>query len=275
MEIMEERIRGHPCFDESSCHVSGRIHLPVAPLCNIQCNYCDRRFDCVNESRPGVCSRILSLDESLKRLEDTIKKAPYIKVVAIAGPGEPLANEETFETLKIVRERFPQLKRCLSTNGLLLSEKIEDLLDAGVDTLTITMNALDPAAGAEIYALVRYNGEILKGEDGARLLIEKQIKGLRDAVSSGIVVKINTVYVPGINDGEITKIAELGKREGAFIQNVIPLIPQYNFSYMRAPTAEEMRSVRRLSGAYMKQMLHCAHCRSDAAGLLSRDVKLD
>jgi nitrogen fixation protein NifB len=275
MEVIEERIAGHPCFDESACHVSGRIHLPVAPYCNIQCNYCDRRFDCVNESRPGVCSRVLSPDEALDRLEDAIKEAPYIKVVAIAGPGEPLANEGTFETLKMAKERFPELKRCLSTNGLLLSEKIADLLDIGLNTLTITMNALDPAVGAEIYSLVRYNGEILKGKEGAKLLIEKQIKGLRDAVSSGIIVKINTVYVPGINDREITKIAELGKREGAFIQNVIPLIPQYNFSSMRAPTAEEMRSVRGLSGAYMKQMLHCAHCRADAAGLLGRDIRMD
>jgi len=222
-----------------------------------------------------VCSRVLSPYEALKRLEDAIKRVPYIKVVAIAGPGEPLANEETFETLRMAKERFPQLKRCLSTNGLLLPEKIEDLIDAGVDTLTVTMNALDPAVGAETYSFVRYNGEILKGEEGARLLIEKQIKGLRGAVSSGIVVKINTVYIPGINDGEITKIAELGKREGAFIQNVIPLIPQYNFSSMRAPTAEEMRSARGLSGAYMKQMLHCAHCRADAAGLLGRDIRLD
>jgi nitrogen fixation protein NifB len=147
----------------------------------------------VNESRPGVCSRILSPDEALGRLEDATKRAPCIKVVAIAGPGEPLANEETFETLRMAKERFPELKRCLSTDGLLLSEKIEDLLNIGLDTLTITMNALDPAVGTEIYSLVRYNGEILRGEEEAQLLIEKQIEGLRCAVSSGIVVKINTV----------------------------------------------------------------------------------
>ena len=272
---MEEKVRGHPCFDESACHVSGRIHLPVAPYCNIQCNYCDRRFDCVNESRPGVCSRVLNPAEALNRLEHVIKEAPYIKVVAIAGPGEPLANEGTFETFRMVKERSPQLKRCLSTNGLLLSEKIEDLLDIGLDTLTITMNALDPAIGAEIYALVRYEGEILIGEKGARLLIEKQINGLRDAVRSGIVVKINTVFVPGINDGEIIKIAELGKREGAFIQNVIPLIPQYRFSHLNPPTKEEIGLIREKSGAYMRQMLHCAHCRADATGLLGRDIRMD
>ena len=59
MKIKEER---HPCF-ASGCK-SGRIHLPVAPICNIQCNYCKREFDCLNESRPGVTSRIMSPEEA-------------------------------------------------------------------------------------------------------------------------------------------------------------------------------------------------------------------
>ncbi|WP_227625365.1 hypothetical protein [Geofilum rubicundum] len=49
----------HPCFDEKARHAHARVHLPVAPNCNIQCNYCNRQFDCVNESRPGVTSTLL------------------------------------------------------------------------------------------------------------------------------------------------------------------------------------------------------------------------
>lgn len=44
----------HPCFNAGARHRVGRIHLPVAPKCNMQCNYCNRDFECVNESRPGV-----------------------------------------------------------------------------------------------------------------------------------------------------------------------------------------------------------------------------
>lgn len=40
-------------------HKNGRIHLPIAPHCNIRCAYCDRKHDCANESRPGVTSRLL------------------------------------------------------------------------------------------------------------------------------------------------------------------------------------------------------------------------
>ena len=35
----------HPCFNPDACKSFGRVHLPVAPLCNIQCNFCNRQFD--------------------------------------------------------------------------------------------------------------------------------------------------------------------------------------------------------------------------------------
>ena len=44
----------HPCFNPDVKGKFGRVHLPVAPKCNIQCGYCNRKYDCVNESRPGV-----------------------------------------------------------------------------------------------------------------------------------------------------------------------------------------------------------------------------
>ena len=59
------KIQEHPCFSEKACHTFGRCHIPVAPKCNIQCNYCIRDFDCVNESRPGVTTRVLNPDESI------------------------------------------------------------------------------------------------------------------------------------------------------------------------------------------------------------------
>ena len=86
------KIQEHPCFSEKACHIFGRMHLPVAPKCNIQCKYCVRDFDCVNESRPGVTSEILNPQQALERVDEVLEKYHYIKVVAIAGPGEPLAN---------------------------------------------------------------------------------------------------------------------------------------------------------------------------------------
>ena len=48
----------HPCFEADAHHTHARVHVPVAPRCNVQCNFCSRKFDCVNESRPGFHRRI-------------------------------------------------------------------------------------------------------------------------------------------------------------------------------------------------------------------------
>ena len=90
----------HPCFNRKSHRQYGRVHLPVAPRCNIQCKFCNRLFDCANESRPGVTSALLSPAQAMVYLAEVLKQKPNIKVVGIAGPGDPFANaEQTLELL--------------------------------------------------------------------------------------------------------------------------------------------------------------------------------
>src|SRR5512136_2984930 len=205
------RIRDHPCFSEKACHAFGRMHLPVAPKCNIQCNYCVRDFDCVNESRPGVTSTILSPKEALERVDEVLKKYHYIKVVAIAGPGEPLANEETFETFRLVGDKYPNMILCVSTNGLVLPDKIKELDELGVCNITVTMNAINPEIGKNIYDYVMYKGKRYEGLEAATLLLNQQLKGIEEAVRLKKIVKINTVLIPDINDKHVFNISRKSK----------------------------------------------------------------
>ena len=78
----EIAVDDHPCFSESASLHFGRIHLPVAPKCNIQCNYCDRRYDCANENRPGVAAEILQPEEAAKKVGNIIKAEPLIRFYA-------------------------------------------------------------------------------------------------------------------------------------------------------------------------------------------------
>ena len=55
----------HPCFT-AKCSDYARIHLPVAPKCNMQCNYCLRKYSCVNESRPGVVARVMVPEDAVE-----------------------------------------------------------------------------------------------------------------------------------------------------------------------------------------------------------------
>jgi nitrogen fixation protein NifB len=160
--------------------VCGRVHLPVAPKCNIKCNYCDRRYDCVNESRPGVASAVLSPRQAALYMHGVMAREPSISVVGIAGPGDPLANpEETFGTLREIRKSFPDMLFCLSTNGLKLPEYVDELADNGVTHVTVTVNAVDPSVAQKVYAWVRDGKVIYRGRQAAELLLERQIEGIK------------------------------------------------------------------------------------------------
>lgn len=267
------RIQEHPCFSEKACHRFGRMHLAVAPRCNIQCNYCIRDFDCVNECRPGVTSQVLAPAEALARVDEVMEKIHYIKVVAVAGPGEPLYNEETFETFRLVGEKYPKTILCISTNGLLLPDEIDRLDSLGVSNVTVTLNAVDPEIGKEIYEYVIYGGKKYTGQEAAEILLDHQLRGLAEAVKRKMIVKVNTVLIPTINDDHIVEITKAIKKLGVYIQNVMPLIPQYRFSHLSPPTPAEKKAVQDEMAKIMKQMRHCRQCRSDAIGKLGCDVQ--
>ena len=110
--------QNHPCFSAGARHRVGRIHLPVAPKCNMQCNYCNRDFACVNESRPGVSSTILTpCGRRLPRRGP--RKGEEHRSRGHRGPGDPFANvDESLETLRLVREKHPDITLCVATNGL-------------------------------------------------------------------------------------------------------------------------------------------------------------
>lgn len=270
-----KNIQGHPCFGGNH-HKNGRMHLAVAPRCNIKCGYCSRRHDCANESRPGVTSRLVTPQEAILKVREVMASellGPIIKVIGIAGPGDPLANEETFETFRLVKEEFPHLILCMSTNGLLLPEKIDALNELGLHSLTVTVNALDPAVGGRIYSHIQYHGKRYTGEEGAAILLANQLEGIKRAADFGMTVKVNTVYIPGVNEGEVPLIGAKVKELGAFVMNVMPIIPQAEFAGITPPTPEELEKVRGANEHIIGQFKHCRQCRADAVGLIGQDVK--
>jgi nitrogen fixation protein NifB len=215
-----------------------------------------------------VTSGILKPQQALAKLNEVITRHPWIKVVGIAGPGDPLANNETLETLRLIRPQYPYLQMCLSTNGLLLPENIPLLKEVGVSHLTVTINAVAPKIGKEIYSFVQWRGQIHGGLSGAELLLRQQLAGVKEAVKEGITVKINSVLIPTINDHHLLEVAIKVQELGASTMNILPLIPQYNFSHLKPPTIEERRRVREICGTVITQMRHCRQCRADAVGKL-------
>ncbi len=270
---VQEMLDTHPCYNEKAHRKFARMHLPIAPRCNIQCNYCNRKYDCMNESRPGVTSELLSPDEAIHKIRYVKERIPHLSVIGIAGPGDPLANEETFTTLEMVKKEFPELTLCLSTNGLNLPKSVERLKDLGVKFVTVTINAVDPAVGEKIYDFVIWEGKVLRGMEASERLLVNQLEGIRMCIEAGILVKANTVMVPTINADHIPEVAKKVKDLGVYIHNIIPLIPvpETKFANMPAPTPEERKRLQNMCETNIRQMRHCRFCRADAIGLLDKD----
>jgi nitrogen fixation protein NifB len=258
--------KSHPCLSGDAHANFGRIHLPVSPACNIQCNFCKR--DCNNnEDRPGVANGILSPEDSVEIIRRALELCPQITVVGIAGPGDTLATPHAIETFKLVNEAYPDLIKCLSTNGLLLYRYAKELYDAGVRTVTVTVNAVDPYVQSQINAHVVLDGKIYYGEEAARILIANQLKGIEAISKLGSIVKVNSVLIPGINDEHIEAIAKTVKEAGATLYNIIPLIPQHNLSHIPVPNCEQLDKARAVAEKHLEVFRHCKHCRADACGI--------
>lgn len=263
--------RSHPCFYAGAKGKFGRIHLPAAPACNIQCAYCRRDCDCPNESRPGVASRVVTPEEALDRLERSLLETPHLSVAAVAGPGDAFADpERTLATFALIRRRNSEIALCVSSNGLNIKDSIGALRDLNVRFATITVNALDPAVAARLYQWVVFEGELIRGLEASRLLIERQMEAIALLKESGFVVKVNSVVVPGINDGHMLFLAKRLGRLGIDLMNFVPLIPVpgTELESTPAPAPETMRMLRQKASRYVSQMHHCERCRSDASGLL-------
>jgi len=264
----------HPCFDQEASHSHARIHLPVAPKCNIQCNYCNRKYDCVNESRPGVTSSVLSPNQAVFYLSALSDRIENISVIGIAGPGDPFANPmETLETIRLIKEKYPDKLFCLSTNGLNLKPYIDIISDLGVSHVTITINAIDTEILSKIYSWVRSEQKVYRGKEAAKVLLDKQLECIPLLKKKGITVKINTIILPGINDQHIPEVAEVVAGLGADVMNCIPVIPNKDtpFEEMDEPSKQMIFVVRSLAKEHIPMMNHCSRCRADAAGLLGQD----
>jgi nitrogen fixation protein NifB len=272
------KVKDHPCYSEEAHHYFARMHVAVAPACNIQCNYCNRKYDCANESRPGVVSERLTPEQGAKKVLAVAANVPQLSVLGIAGPGDALYDwKKTKSTFDAVVKDLPDIKLCISTNGLALPDHVDEIVAMNIDHVTITINMIDPEIGAKIYPWIFYRHKRHEGIEAARILHERQMLGLDMLVARGVLVKVNSVLIPGVNDQHLIEVNREVKKRGAFLHNVMPLISDpahgthFGLTGQRGPTAEELKKVQDACEGGAKLMRHCRQCRADAVGMLGED----
>jgi nitrogen fixation protein NifB len=262
----------HPCMHEQAHHLIARLHLPVAPRCNTRCGYCEREVSPKAASvAPGVSSSVLSPRQALVKTREFLDRWGRSSVVGIAGPGEPLANEETLETLRLIKREYPAITLCVCTNGLTLPDHCGELQDLGVRHLTVTINGFDPSVVAQIQPTVCKDGRIYEGKSAAEVLIENQTAGLERAIEAGMVVKVNCVVIPEINGAHVVSTARKVRDFGAHVFNPIPLIPRGLFRELSKPDGSYMARLRSLCSNIIPVFHHCKQCRADAEGIPGKE----
>ncbi len=262
----------HPCW---SCNREGlwaRIHLPVAPSCNVKCAYCDHQLDASGHMPvPGRSRRVMTPTQAVKVTLDELGKDPNLRIVAVSGPGEPLACPQTFKTLRGIRALNADIDFCLSTNGVLLEEKTKQLVELGARTISVTMSTVSPETASQIYEWAMIDGKRLIGPEMGEKVIDAQLRGISSATKSGVFVKVNSILIPEMNGEQMEALARALKDAGARLQNIVPLIPFDNMANERPPTQNELQDARSRASRFMEQFYHCKQCRSDVVGIPGAD----
>jgi nitrogen fixation protein NifB len=211
---------------------------------------------------------------AVSRALSEISSDSRIRIVAVSGPGEPLANSETFDTFELIRENTSNIHFCLSTNGTLLSERVQWLQKMGFKTVTVSMSTANPSTAARIYEWAVISKNRLTGERMGEIIVDSQIRGISEAADAGLIVKVNSILIPGFNQEDIVELAESIAEAGALMQNIVPLVPNGRLLSLLPPCNDKMEETRQKASKHIEQFRHCKQCRSDVVGLPGYDVIL-
>lgn len=202
-----------PCYSPQAAAGSSVLRLSVAPACNMQCIGCARRSDTLSDLTGHGAT--LSPDEAVEQVAAAVGRGAPPSGVVIWGPGEPLVNSPTFVVLKKLSWLYPDISMTISTNGLLLSDRIEELVLSGVGNIVLSVNAASVKTAERLHRWAIYRGRKYTGEDAARLVLRQQWNGLENAIEAGLPVTVAVAEIAGVNEHEVAEIKQRAEDVGA------------------------------------------------------------
>ena len=164
------------------------LRLSVTDLCNLRCRYC--MPDGVEKLEREA---VLTYEEFL-RLAALFARCG-VDTVRVTG-GEPLVRKGVDQLVAGLKSIPGIRKVTMTTNGILLAQQLPALLDAGLDSVNISLDTLRP----EVFQSITARDEF-----------EHVMEGIRAALDSGIPVKLNCVPQVGVNEGELEDLAALAE----------------------------------------------------------------
>ena len=194
------------------------LRLSVTDLCNLRCRYC--MPDGVEKLEREA---VLTYEEFL-RLAALFARCG-IDTVRVTG-GEPLVRKNVAQLVAGLKATLGIRRVTLTTNAVLLAEQLPALLDAGLDSVNISLDTLRPEVFRQITAR----------DDFAAVQA-----GLQAALQSGLPVKLNCVPQAGVNEGELEALAALAK-DNALQVRFIEMMPIGYGAAMPCISGPELRA---------------------------------
>ncbi|GAB3054250.1 GTP 3',8-cyclase MoaA [Micromonospora schwarzwaldensis] len=207
--------------------VARDLRVSLTDKCNLRCTYCMPA-----EGLPWLAGPQLLTDDEIVRLVGVAVRRLGVTEVRFTG-GEPLIRPGLPGIVAAVAALSPRPRISLTTNGIGLARLAPALRAAGLDRVNVSLDTLDPARFATLTRRDRH-ADVLAG--------------LAGAVAAGLTpVKINSVLMRGVNDGEAPALLRFALAHGyelRFIEQM-PLDAQHGWDRSTMVTADEILAALR------------------------------
>lgn len=264
-------MESHCCFCTNTDDFvpSARIHVPLAKKCSMGCAYCNYRLDkniSDEFNRPGVSSKTVTSAAEIETYVISAMERYLPNVVGVSGPGEALENFKQLEYLQLfLLENYPSVSLCICSNGRFFDMFADKLVTwKNLKYFTLTINSLNVDTIKKLYFSVHNDSD-------AERLISNQTNAVRVLSKSGVKIKVNIVYIPGINDSEIEDICYQLDRIGVDCFNIIPVVYSSSDKLIEPSANYDIDQNVEIVKTYLKEKNYkitclCRRCRADFCG---------
>jgi GTP 3',8-cyclase len=177
--------------------VAKKLRISVTDRCNMRCVYCMPD----NNTSWFEQNNILNYDQIVRLV--TIFTKFGVEKIKITG-GEPTIRPKIEDLIRSISNINGIKSISMTTNGILLKDKVKQLKESGLDSVNISLDTFD--------------SERFKSITGIENGLNKVLESIFAAKSAGIQVKINTVIMRNWNDDEIVHFAQFSRETGIAVK---------------------------------------------------------
>lgn len=196
------------------------LRISVTDRCNLRCVYCmpEEGVDSLSHTE------ILSYEEIMRLVRSFAELG--VKKIRLTG-GEPLVRKGIESLVRDIKNVSGIENVSITTNGILLAEKLPALIEAGLDGANISLDTLD---ASKYERITRRSG------------IENVLSAIDLCASAGLNTKVNCVAMRGVNDDEFCDLAALAKDRNICVR-FIEYMPVGKNDYEKAVSADEIKDM--------------------------------